>query len=391
MARGDGTYWYDEERGRWFGQLFLGNGPDGRPLRPKRSAKTKAEVRQKLKALQAEHDAGLHVGTDMTVGELAEWWLNEVAPTRNGRGGRPVSETTLDKDRVLVRNHLVRSLGHHKLRDLRPEHVDRMLRHKIDVEGLGHDWVVRLRAKLIEILRQAERRGRVSRNVAALSVMPRQSTVQVRRRSLTVEQARALLDAARGHRLEAMFVVGLMLGLRPGELRGLTWADVDFEVGTIRVSGVELSGRRVDDLKVDHERAKRTLVMPDPVAAALRAHRAQWEIERRELAMREVNDFVFTTSVGTALDRNNVLRTLRGLCRQAGVDDDLKTYELRHTAASLLYDGTCAPRRWRLVIGWRWAFSGSRSAPVRRYPGTWFSAPISPRGSLRFRLSTRPM
>src|SRR5215207_9955640 len=85
-----------------------------------------------------------------------------------------------------------------------------------------------------------------------------------RRRSLTVEQAKRLMDASKGDRLHAMVVVGLMLGLRPGELRGLTWADIDLRSGTLRVSGVEKGGRRVDDVKVSHERAKRTLVMPAP-------------------------------------------------------------------------------------------------------------------------------
>ncbi len=41
------------------------------------------------------------------------------------------------------------------------------------------------------------------------------------RRALSPEQATALLDVAKGDPLEAFVVVGLMTGLRPGELLGL--------------------------------------------------------------------------------------------------------------------------------------------------------------------------
>ncbi len=168
---------------------------------------------------------------------------------------------------------------------------------------------------------------------------------------MSVEQAQQLLHTSEDHRLHALVVVGLMLGLRPAELRGLTWDDIDFEAGTLRVSGVEQGGRRVDEVKVNHERAKRNLVMPEAVATALVAHRHQWELERAVAATWGSDQFVFTTTVGTALDRNNVVRTLRSLCRRAGIGEDWTTYELRHTAASLLYDAGVAKERIADILG----------------------------------------
>jgi integrase len=351
VSWGDGSYWYDDERGRWFGQVLLGRGPDGRLVRPKRSGRTKAEVRAKLRQLREEFEAGVSVGDDVLFGEFAPWWLAEVAPARRGRNGQPAADSTLEKDRALVVHHPVPALGRYRLRDLRPEHIEAMLRHKLTEEGLGHDRVRRLRARCVDILRHAERRGRVRHNADLLSVMPRPTAEPERRRSLSVEQAKRLMDASTGDRLHAMVVVGLMLGLRPGELRGLTWADIDLRSGTLRVSGVEKGGRRVDDVKVGHERAKRTLVMPAPVAESLRAHRRQWELERAVAERWENDDFVFTTTVGTALDRNNVVRALRRLCRKAGLGDDWTTYELRHTAASLLYDAGVPKERIAEILG----------------------------------------
>ena len=95
----------------------------------------------------------------------------------------------------------------------------------------------------------AERRGKVARNVARLSEMPA-TRRPAARRTLTPEQAVKLLEAASGDRLEGLIVVGLMLGLRPGELTGLRWSDVDVDAGrrgarSARASSVlvEIAGR----------------------------------------------------------------------------------------------------------------------------------------------------
>lgn len=50
-----------------------------------------------------------------------------------------------------------------------------------------------------------------------------------------MDEARALLAASEGHRLEALWLVQLTLGLRPGEVAGLRWPDVDLDTGVIHV------------------------------------------------------------------------------------------------------------------------------------------------------------
>ena len=52
---------------------------------------------------------------------------------------------------------------------------------------------------------------------------------------LDQEQARTLLEALRGNRLEALYTVALALGLRKRDALGLKWSDVDFDEGTISV------------------------------------------------------------------------------------------------------------------------------------------------------------
>ena len=92
--------------------------------------------------------------------------------------------------------------------------------------GLARNTIMRVRATLVLALSHAERRSHVARNVARLAEMPVNAKPAREGRSLTLAEARILLDAARSDPLEAVWVAGLMLGLRPGELTdccGSTW------------------------------------------------------------------------------------------------------------------------------------------------------------------------
>lgn len=87
-----------------------------------------------------------------------------------------------------------------------------------------------MRTVLRKALGQAEREGTVPRNVAALSAAPRIRAKEGR--TLTVEQARHLLDTATGHRFEVAIMIALAYGMRRGEVLGLHWSALDWEART---------------------------------------------------------------------------------------------------------------------------------------------------------------
>ena len=106
-------------------------------------------------------------------------------------------------------------------------------------------------------------------NVAKVAEVP-EGTVR-RSRSMTTAQARQLLNSDLDTWWRAYFTLALYCGLRPGELTGLRWTDVDLDEGLIRVRrslkrGIGGAGTRRAQ---DRDRSKRTLTMPDPVRSAL--------------------------------------------------------------------------------------------------------------------------
>ena len=100
--------------------------------------------------------------------------------------------------------------------------------------GYSTNSVRIMRTVLRRALGQAEREGIIARNVAVLSVPPRVRAKEGR--TLTVDQARRLLDAAAGHRFELVIILALAYGMRRGEVLGLRWSALDWDAGTLQVT-----------------------------------------------------------------------------------------------------------------------------------------------------------
>jgi integrase len=85
--------------------------------------------------------------------------------------------------------------------------------------------VQRIHALLHKALKQAVNDGLIPRNATEAVKAPRQQRKE--RKTFRPEQAHAFLEAAKGDRLGALYIVAIHTGLRQGELFGLRWDDVD--------------------------------------------------------------------------------------------------------------------------------------------------------------------
>lgn len=320
---------YKDQRGFYRGAVTL---PDG--SRRFVSAKTREACKDKLVDLQSSIAEGLPTGDTDTLGPFLTWWLGRLE-AKAGSGKK--STNTVDNARWAVEKWIVPALGSKRLRDLSPEDVERLL-DKMAAAGRSHRTIVRVKSYLGQALAVAQSRRKVSWNVARVAEMP-ETAEPSERRSLTPDEAKAVLAAAEGHRLEGLFVTAMMLGLRPGELTGLCWDDVDLDDGTLTVAGSLKSERGHLRLGKTKTKQARTVNLPRPVWKALKAHEKRQKADRLKIgsAWRKTG-LVFTTEVGTPIDPSNLRRTTKALCEYAGVDPVSPNELGRHTAASLLYD-----------------------------------------------------
>ncbi|MGH9102509.1 MAG: site-specific integrase, partial [Acidimicrobiales bacterium] len=120
---------------------------------------------------------------------------------------------------------------------------------------------------------------------------------------------------------------------------GLAWADVDLDAGllTVRRSRKhEPGGIVLGEVKTAGSR--RCLDLPTLATEGLRAHRARQAAERLTAgpAWQDL-DLVFTTRIGTPIDRWSLRRSFTTLTEAAGLGA-WHPHEARHSAASILSD-----------------------------------------------------
>jgi integrase len=338
MARssGEGTVRKDELRNRWEGRLTISYDPvTGQQKRQKFTGRTRADVVRKMdEARRALANGQTTKVEKRTVQQYLDDWLANTLPGT-------VTTGTEGNYRNVVRLYIVPAIGAKKLATLTPGDVTKMLR-DMDAAGKSTNTQRLARSVLRRALRRAEQDGLLTRNVAALADGVRVGAPEGR--TLTVGQARKLLKAVKDDRLEAAYVVALTLGLRRGELLGLTWADLDLDAEkptlTVLRSLKRTPGRGLEVSETKTKGSRRRIHLPAPTVAALRRHRKRTAAERLVLGpswpeLPLGHDLVFRSPVGTAVDPDNFRNATYALTKKV-LGEKWSPHELRHSAASLL-------------------------------------------------------
>ena len=168
-------------------------------------------------------------------------------------------------------------------------------------------------------LESATREEIIPRNVAKLVQVPApRYTIN---RGLTVQQAKATLRAANEHRLYALYVLALFLGLRRGELLGLRWQDVDLDGAKLEVvQTLQRVGGSLRLVPPKTEDSARTIPLPPPCVDALRGHRKRQLAERSEAWPDwEDHGLVFPSRRGTPMEPDNLRRSWGEIRERAGL------------------------------------------------------------------------
>jgi integrase len=318
------------------GSLNLG-WQDGRRRRKSFYGQTRREVAEALAKAQRDVQLGLAVARDerQTLAAFIDRWLLESA----GPSTRP---KTRQGYAVIVSRHLVPSLGRIPLAKLAPDHVQAMLNSKL-AAGSSPQTVRNIHAVLRRALHQAHRWGLVQRNVATLVDLPK--AVRYEAPAITPEQARAILSAVNGDRLEALVTLTIATGLRQGEALALRWSDIDLDAGslTVRRALTRVGGEvRFDEPKT--ARSRRTVAVPMSVVGVLRQHRKIQAEEQLWAGSRwQEHGLVFTTSIGTPMVGGDVTKRFQALLAAAALPR-LRFHDLRHGCASLLLAQGVHPR-----------------------------------------------
>jgi len=344
---GEGTIYWDKKRGRWIASVSTGTRPDGGRDRRVAEGLTPSEARDKLDGLKAEVAAGVEGGISYTLADACNAWLEYGLK-------KPDDHPTKVKYRSLIKVNIVPLLGRARLKKLRAEDVDHWLAQV--AKDHATSTVKLLLGLLRRIIRFAEARGKVMRNVAEL-VDPPEGQKGRPSKSMTIEQAHAVLKVSRGSWLHGYIAVSVFTGVRTEEARPLKWKHTHLNPvkGQTCTCGkqhtetmpdgrplpphVEVwrSVRTKGDTKTP--KSRRTIALPRHVVTVLSAVRAAAEVDAEDAgrAIRPEH-YVFASEAATVRDAANVRRDLRKAVKLAGIEGSWTPREFRHTFVSILSD-----------------------------------------------------
>jgi integrase len=242
---------------------------------------------------------------------------------------RSLSDRTKRHEHHLVRRHLA-DLSARRVQDVTATDVARLLRGMRD--GYSPWTCVAVYRILRGTFALAVRRSILARSPMdglAPSEIPKQRN-QKKIAVLDAEAMESLVVAGTSERWRAALALGGYAGLRLGEIRALTWADVDLDAGTITVRRSLLP----DGTPKAPKTAAGTRTVP--ILPALRRAIVAWKVRSPRTKPAEL---VIVTADGAHVQERNLRRALDDAKEIAGLDgteERLSWHSLRHSFASML-------------------------------------------------------
>jgi integrase len=383
---GDGGISWDKVNNCFVGRISLGFDSSGKRLRRSVRGKTKTEVKDKLEELRAEIKAGIHTPTTYTVGQCVADWLDSLTldpvtvaeyrgqaekwiypklgatklkdfkATDADRFFKDLGKVLGKRSLLMIKSTLRRSIRRAQVQDLIAKNVVELVDLPTGQRGRPSRAMTEEQAgkvlkaavgptssfvKVVKLSKSRYGATHAARENGELACGNRPRTdapvteLEVELVEVTCRACRSQLGIDESTevsaRLAALFVLSITLGLRPGELRKLTWDLVDLDAGVIHVWR---SASRTGDVKTP--KSKRSLTLPRRALVALKAHKRRQAAER--LAAGDAwqdNNLVFCHENGTMYTRDALNWRFSKMTRRAGIGH-WHAHEGRHTAVSIM-------------------------------------------------------
>jgi len=315
---------YRRSNGTWRGQVTL----EGKRLTF--TAKTKREVQAWIHKTLDEIDNGLNFeSTKTTLTTFLKEWLISIEPA--------LRYNTIKQYEQVTQQYILPVLGKYPIRDIKPEQIQRLYNNMVK-KGYGLRTVQLVHSVLHRALVHGVKLGLLSRNPDDATTPPKPKRKEMRFLDENQVQQFLIVAKAQNDRFFTLYYLAIATGMRQGELLGLKWSDLDWEKGELTVCR-QLTKKKGGGFELTAPKTKagiRPISLGNNALDVLDEHREAQNLERQAVGVHwQDQGLVFTSSIGTPIDRSNMRWFFKALLKDAGLPD-IRFHDLRHTAASLM-------------------------------------------------------
>lgn len=330
-ANGEGSI-RKRSDGRWEGRYTVGYDPEtGKQKFKNVLGKTQTEVKEKLKAaIEESKDLDISRADQFTLAEWLRYWLDNYGKVYL----RPSSLTNytgfLDNQ---IANDKIANIKLNKLttNDLqqfynRMSESGRVQRKESQnkPKGLSAKSVRNIHCFISHAMNRAIDEKLISENPASRCILPKKEQKEIEILPLTDLQK--FFEEAKNSGVFELYYTELATGLRRGELLGLKWTDIDFNVNSIYIQRqITRTDGEVKESPLKTKNAYRQIIVPPEVSQILK------EKKDRENGFSE---YVFSSPTGGPISPDSVLKMLHRVLKRAGLEK-VRFHALRHTFATM--------------------------------------------------------
>ena len=324
-----------KEAVRWYVVLDLGYSDDGRRRQKWHGG---FRTRREAEATRAQLVTDMNTGSYVMPGRLtlAEWIRDSWLPMTEPR----VKPTTFHSYRRNLELHVLPTLGQKPLQQLTPPMLTtlygQLARDTDKRNGLSAKTISYIHATVHKVLADAVDAGLLGRNVAAGAKPPRPARRAVGGvNAWEPNELARFLAYVKETRLDAIWRLTAMTGMRRGEVLGLRWCDLDLDRArlSVRQAVVAVGYEVVHSTPKSH--SARVIDLDAKTVDQLRGHRARQDAERAEWGSDyQDQDLVVAKENGEPIHPHTFSQAFERLIEKAGLRT-IRLHDLRHTHATL--------------------------------------------------------
>lgn len=336
-AKGTGTL-RKRSDGRWEGRIYLGRDENGKNKYKTVTSRKKSECQKKLDLLIEENEK-IKRGQDCKYGDctnptVKEWNRIYIEDFCKGY----LKPKTISGYESMIKNYINPYIGNYHLKDLTKLICQQYImdvyengrvnqKRKNDIaDGLSSRTVKDIKIILHASLEKAVDEGIIDKNPTNKLNMPKDRVKGMT--TLTKEESNRLLEEAFNSGCFEFYYLELTTGLRLGEILALEWNDLDVQNRTLTINK---QVQRINSvLQTETPKTKnsvRTIALSSDCVTTL-----------ARLRMRQARGtrLMFPSpETGTYRDQNAVTRKFKRMLKRAGLPQNIRFHDLRHTCATI--------------------------------------------------------